>query len=71
MLTAVCDNIDNMGCTKYPILDDDFAVKMLGAFHSDEERGLVTILNLTGMPILSLCQLASSCLFVHGSGAYL
>lgn len=60
-----------MGCTKYPILDDDFPVKMLGACYNDEERGLVTVLDLTGMPISSLCRLTPSCLVVQGSSAYL
>ena len=46
-----------MGCTKFPILDDDFAVKMLGACYNDEERGIVTILDLNGMHISSVCSL--------------
>ena len=38
-----------MGCTKYPVLDDGFYLRMMGACADDEERGLVTIFDLTGM----------------------
>jgi integrase len=37
------------GSTKYPILDPDFKLKMLGACRDDYERGLISLLWLTGM----------------------
>lgn len=37
-----------MSCTKYPALDDDFLLKMLGACPKDEERSLNSILDPTG-----------------------
>jgi site-specific recombinase XerD len=60
-----------MGCTKYPVLDDGFFLKMLGACHNDEERALVVILDLTGMHISSLCSLEPKNLIRQGSKTYL
>ncbi|MBI0584658.1 MAG: tyrosine-type recombinase/integrase [Methanomassiliicoccus sp.] len=60
-----------MGCTKYPILDDDFVTLMLGSCYDNEDRGLVTILSLTGMHISSLCALGPGNLIKQGSKAYL
>ena len=40
-----------MGVTKYPIMDEGFALKVLGACKDVEERGLVKLLMLTGMHI--------------------
>jgi len=37
------------GSTKYPVLDPDFRLKLLGACEDDFERGLISILWLTGM----------------------
>ena len=60
-----------MGVTKYPVLDEDFLVKMLGSCSDDEERGLITILDLTGMHISSLCKLGPKSLKKQGSKTYL
>lgn len=60
-----------MGCTKYPILDDDFSVKMVGACYNDEERGLVVILDLTGMHVSSACSLNAANLVRQGSRSYI
>ncbi len=60
-----------MGITKYPILDDDFSLKMLGACRNDEERGLMAILNLTGMHVSSLCSLAPDNFIRQGSRSYI
>lgn len=38
-----------MGATKYPVLDPDLKLKMLGACSNDLDRGLIAILWLTGM----------------------
>jgi len=40
-----------MGATKFPVLDKDFTIKMLGVCKDDEERGLITVLDLTGMHV--------------------
>lgn len=40
-----------MGVTKYPILDEAFNLKVLGACKDDEERGIVKLLILTGMHV--------------------
>lgn len=45
-----------MGSTKFPVLDPDFLLKMLGASVNDEQRGLVSILYLTGMHISCLAS---------------
>lgn len=61
-----------MGTTKYPILDEDFTLKMLGACHGDEEAlGLVTVLTITGMHISSVCALSPDSLIRQGSDHYL
>jgi len=60
-----------MGCTKYPILDDDFLVKMLGSCANDEQRGMVTVLELTGMHVSSLCSLSPDSMIRQGSKTYL
>jgi len=38
-----------MGGTKYPILDREVKIKLLGACRSDRERGLVLLLLNSGM----------------------
>ena len=60
-----------MGFTKYPILDDDFLLRMLGSCSDDEERGIITILDLTGMHVSSLCSLEPCDLIKQGNRAYL
>lgn len=40
-----------MGATKYPILDPDLKLKLLGACANDGERGLIALLWLTGMHV--------------------
>lgn len=60
-----------MGCTKYPVLDDDFRIKMLGSCVDDEQRGIITILDLTGMHVSSLCELAPDNLIRQGSKTYI
>jgi len=60
-----------MGCTKYPVLDDDFLIKMLGSCINDEQRGMISILSLTGMHISSLCSLGPDSMILQGSKSYL
>jgi hypothetical protein len=60
-----------MGCTKYPVLDDDFTIKMLGVCQDNEERGIITVLDLTGMHVSSLCELGPENLIKQGSKSYL
>jgi hypothetical protein len=36
-----------MGVTKYPVLDDDFHIKMLGCCSDGEERGLKQSVSVT------------------------
>ena len=43
-----------MSVTKYPVLDPDFTIKMIGACKDEEERGLIRILDLSGMHVSSL-----------------
>jgi integrase len=57
-----------MGRTKYPVMDPDFSLKMLGACRNDEERAIVTILHLSGMHISSLCDLKRESLLREGKG---
>jgi hypothetical protein len=47
--------------TKYPILDPDFSMKMLGSCKDDYERGLIGILDISGMHVSSLknCKVLS------------
>lgn len=59
-----------MGVTKYPVLDEQFLIKMLGSCSDDEDRGLVLVLHLTGMHISSLCDLKPSNLNKQGSKTY-
>lgn len=56
-----------MGTTKYPILDKDFTIKMMGCCKDDEERGLITVLDLTGMHISAVCGLSPSNMIKQGS----
>ena len=60
-----------MGCTKYPVLDDDFLIKMLGVCQDSEERGIIIVLDLTGMHVSSLCNLGPENLIKQGSKSYL
>lgn len=60
-----------MGCTKYPVLDDDFTIKMLGVCRDAEERGTIAILDLTGMHVSSLCELDKDNLIKQGAKTYL
>ena len=60
-----------MGTTKYPVLDDDFTIKMLGSCLDDEQRGIITILDLTGMHVSSLCQIGPENLIRQGAKTYL
>ena len=43
-----------MSVTKYPIFDKDFLIKMIGACRDAEERGLVRILDISGMHVSAL-----------------
>jgi hypothetical protein len=60
-----------MGCTKYPVLDDSFYLRMMGACADDEERGLVTIFDLTGMHVSSVCELGPESLLKQGDKTYI
>jgi len=53
------------------VLDADFLPKMLGSCKDEEERGLIRILDMTGMHVSSLCSLTSSSLIVRGDRRYL
>jgi integrase len=45
-----------VGATKYPIIDRDVRLKMLGACNNDEQRGLVLLLYNTGMHPSCFCS---------------
>lgn len=45
-----------MGATKYPIIDRDVRLKMLGACRDEEQRGLVLLLYNTGMHPSCFCS---------------
>jgi hypothetical protein len=56
-----------MGRTKKAVEDSDFYQKMLRCCTNDEQRGLVTILDMTGMRVSGLCGLTpSSLVYVDG-----
>lgn len=52
---------------KYPVHDKDFYIKMRGACLDQEERGLVEILELSGMHVSSICKLKKDDLIRQGS----
>jgi integrase len=60
-----------MGKIKYPVLDKDFILKMLGACLTDEQRAVIFILWLTGMHISSLMNLSKDSLKKMGDKYYL
>jgi site-specific recombinase XerD len=60
-----------MGRTKYPVLDEDFYLKMLGVCADDEDRGMIAILDLTGMHVSSLCELGPENLIKQGPNRYI
>jgi hypothetical protein len=60
-----------MGTTKYPVLDDDFTVKMLGSCLDDEQRGIITILDLTGMHNIKRLPDRARNLIKQGAKTYL
>jgi hypothetical protein len=60
-----------MGATKFPILDDDFFPRMIAACTNDEQRGLITILDLTGMHVPSVCKLGPVSMIRQGDKSYL
>jgi hypothetical protein len=59
-----------MGCTKYPVLDEAFYLRMMGACADDEERGLIAIFDLTGMHVSSMCELGPENLIKQGDKTY-
>ncbi|MDW5562989.1 MAG: hypothetical protein SA339_07155 [Methanomassiliicoccus sp.] len=60
-----------MGSTKFPILDENFYLRMMGSCNDDEERGLVTIFDLTGMHVSSMCELGPENLIRQGGKTYI
>jgi len=60
-----------MGVTKFPVIDPDFILKVLGACRDEEERGLVRILDLTGMHVSSLCSLSPQSILKRGTKSYI
>lgn len=60
-----------MGRTKYPVMDPDFYIKMMGACSNDEDRGIIAVLDLTGMHVSSLCSLGPESLIRQGSNRYI
>lgn len=56
-----------MSKTKYPILDENFKLRMLAACKDEEEKGLILLLDLTGMHISSLCKLTPKNLLRQGN----
>lgn len=57
-----------MGSTKRPVSDDGFYLRMINACADREERGMVQILDLTGMNVSSLCSLSPKDLVREGDG---
>jgi site-specific recombinase XerD len=60
-----------MGCTKYPVLDDGFYLRMMGACADDEERGMIATLDLTGMHVSSMCELGPENMIKQGDKFYI
>jgi len=60
-----------MGATKYPITDSDFRIKVFGACENPEERGLISILDITGMHISCAVKLTEKNLIKQGSTVYI
>ena len=56
--------------TKYPVLDPNFPLAMIGACEDDVERGLVRIL-LTGMHISNVVSLTEKNIIREGPNVYL
>jgi integrase len=60
-----------MGATKYPITDPNFRLKVFGACQDQEERGLIAILDITGMHIKCVHELTEKNVIKQGSTHYL
>jgi site-specific recombinase XerD len=61
----------DMGQRKYPILDEHFEIKVLGACRDEIERGLIKVLLLSGMHIKDCVNLTESNIKKQGSKHYL
>ncbi|NLT37297.1 MAG: hypothetical protein GXX95_03950 [Methanomassiliicoccus sp.] len=60
-----------MGATKYPVLDESFYPRMIASCTNDEQRGLITVLDLTGMHVSSVCKLGPDSMIRQGDKIYL
>jgi len=60
-----------MGYRKYPILDEDAEIRLIGACRTPEERGLVKILLISGMHISSCVSLTRDNIKKRGSRHFL
>jgi integrase len=60
-----------MSKQKFPVIDPDFLIKLLGVCRDDEERGLIQVLNLTGMHISSVCKLGPDNIIKRGAKTYI
>jgi len=60
-----------MGYRKYPILDEDAELRLLGACRTPEERGIVKILLISGMHISSCVSLTTDNIKKRGSRCFL
>jgi integrase len=60
-----------MGATKYPILEDGYDLKLLGACRNAKERGLISLLAITGMHISTVEKLSKGNLKKQGDRTYI
>lgn len=60
-----------MGATKYPITDPDFRLKVYGACADADQRGLISILDVTGMHISCAVALTEKNIIKQGNTVYI
>jgi integrase len=60
-----------LGATKYPILEEGYDLKLLGACRNSKERGLISLLTITGMHISTAEKLSKSNLKKQGDRTYI
>lgn len=59
-----------MSVTKYPVLDPDFLLKMLGSCADEWERGLVIVLHYSGCHVSSISKGAKPVIIKEGVKTY-
>lgn len=57
-------------CTKYPITDDGYDLKLLAACRTPTERGMISLLTITGMHVSTLEKLSAADLRTSGDRVF-